>query len=117
MRRLISYFLAAAILLPTNVYAEETADYFIAKLAKQDPMTVVYLGGLFSGIAWGNGEMDGKNPIYCQPEKLSLTFEQEISILEEFVKSHPSMGKFPVGGVVLQAMSVTFPCTSKIPKP
>ena len=100
------------------MYAEGTADDFIAKLAKPDPtMTKVYLSGLFTGIAWANGEMDGKNPIYCPPEKLNLTNDQEISILEDFVKSYPSMGKYPVGVVALYAMSETFPCTSKIPKP
>ena len=58
----------------------------------------------------------GKDHLYCQPEKLELTPEQAVKILEtgisEAHQENPkaSVTDFPISALLLKGLIATFPC-------
>jgi hypothetical protein len=79
-----------------------------------DKGAAIYLNALAAGIEWANGMLAdrGDRRLYCQPEKLGLTFDQRMDILNRFVAAHPRVAELPAGIVFGMALVNTFPCQS-----
>jgi hypothetical protein len=98
--------LAAVILAgPTTARVEEavTANQLLELFEKISDETMrERLRGVVSqfenGVSWGNvmGKDDGRPPLYCPPNNISLVAEQLVSILREQVKAVPETGESPV---------------------
>jgi hypothetical protein len=81
--------------------------------AKDRLLEYTYLHGIMDGFLWANAKLSldrHEGPIFCQPQKLDLTPEQELSILEEYVKAHPEDVDLSLGLVARLALEETFPC-------
>ena len=79
---------------------------------KDKAVTTLYIHGIFEGFLWANGQLsfNHEQNLYCQPAKLSLTSDQEISMMDEYVVAHPNDKDLPVGLVAVSAAIYTFPC-------
>jgi hypothetical protein len=73
-----------------------------------------YLIGVFEGFQWSNGALQnrGEKPLFCQPAKLALNFEQKIDILKKYLIVDSRMLDAPAGLAFLYAMRYTFPCAA-----
>ncbi len=97
--------------------ASPTAKDVLAKLesSSDEDMWKLYVNGIVDGLQWANAAAAnrGDQPLFCQPGKLSLSFEQPIEILKNYVAEHPRNADAPVGLALLYAMKYTFPCTAE----
>ena len=75
-------------------------------------VTTLYIHGIFEGFLWANGHLSFSHErnLYCQPSNLSLTSDQEISMMDEYIESHPDDKDLPVGLIAVSAAIYTFPC-------
>jgi hypothetical protein len=81
--------------------------------AKDRVLENIYLHGIIEGFLWANGKLTldrHEGPLFCQPQRLALAPEQELSILEEYVKGHPDDADLPLGLLARLALEDTFPC-------
>jgi hypothetical protein len=88
---------------------------FRALGSKDRAMEYTYLHGIIDGFLWANAKLSlgrHEGPIFCQPQKLDLTPEQELSILEEYLKGHPEDADLPLGLLARLALEETVPCAS-----
>lgn len=71
-----------------------------------------YLKGMRNGFMWANAELQakGKTPLFCAPDTIVLTIEQELDILARLIKDKQRLRDYPVGPMLLQALTTTFPC-------
>jgi hypothetical protein len=106
--------LVAGLLMLSPAYAEPTARDTLVALGGRHPDQYIkyYIHGIGTGIAWANSRLENKHMprLYCEPEKVALTVEQEIDILERFVREYPKLGEIPVGAVLTLALMDAFPC-------
>ncbi|MGO4564820.1 hypothetical protein AB4Z52_07065 [Rhizobium sp. 2YAF20] len=72
---------------------------------------------IVSGKTWGiaNAQLaDRKMPMfYCQPERLSITRDQYLQIMDEMVITYPKLGALNWSGwpnLLLTGLERTFPC-------
>ena len=73
------------------------------------------LGHEVDGMDWANTALKESRkelPLYCVPANLALTNNQLIDIVRRMRTDVPSLGKSPVGLVILFALQKTFPCSS-----
>jgi hypothetical protein len=68
--------------------------------------------GADSAFVTANAELktNGKEPLYCQPEHLSLTPEQVVDMVEKGVAENKDLATVPVTVVMLEVFKRTFPC-------
>ena len=54
-------------------------------------VTTLYIHGIFEGFLWANGHLSlsHERNLYCQPSNLSLTSDQEISMMDEYIRIAP----------------------------
>jgi hypothetical protein len=109
--------LAAGVVTARPASAEMPGNEMIALFRKGDQREAVefYLRGLFAGYSWANTVLwsEGKTPLFCEPEKIVLTVDQELDILARHIEHVPANGKVPVGLAMLHALRDAFPCTAK----
>jgi hypothetical protein len=101
----------------SNGLADETADFSFRSYqtlqGTAKSVENVHIHGTFEGLDLANGaltQIRHGTPLYCQPPKLVLTPDEEITILSEYVKHHPESADFPIGFVIELALEETFPC-------
>lgn len=80
--------------------------------AKSGEATVVYVLGVIKGFEWSNAEdrVKGREPLYCSPNNLAITPDQDFDILNRFIKARNFPVSTPIEGIALTAMENTFPC-------
>ena len=69
--------------------------------------------GVEYGFILANGHLEGvrKQPrLYCQPDQLSMTGPQIVSMLRRQTQQQPESEKWPTGAGMLQTYINTFPC-------
>jgi hypothetical protein len=95
--------------------AELSARDSIDKYRKNDPQISLFLNGLLQGFEWANSFLHTANrpEIFCEPEKLALTVNQEVDILNRYIEENPTYSNYPVGAVLLQALRDAFPCSKR----
>jgi hypothetical protein len=88
------------------------AKSILERLERGDSNSKIFLMGVGNGLSWPNGQLHNthKPQLFCVPEKVALTFEQELDILKRYVREHPASADTPVGGVLLTALIEAFPC-------
>lgn len=74
-----------------------------------------YISGVGEGIFWANNRMRnlGMPPLYCQPDKLVLTRDNYLDILERFIQENKALNKRPESPIellLLEGLIETFPC-------
>lgn len=105
-----SFFCSLLIVTPAT--AQDTANIFIEKIAKDSTTYLLYLRGLQEGLSWANADLlaNEKQAIYCVPGRLALNPQQTADILTRYVEAHKFLGDGPVGSALLFALKDTFPC-------
>ena len=83
---------------------------------KNDKSFQIYINGVGRGIIWADVFHIRQNskPMFCIPEKLSLTGDNFISIIDNELKEHNKLYKpdSAVEMVLFYGFINTFPCTS-----
>jgi hypothetical protein len=71
-----------------------------------------YLLGLEDAFGWANSHQikSGVGPTYCPPEKLTLTVQDDVNILKQFITAHPETADYPTGLIFRHALQDRFPC-------
>ena len=91
-----------------------SADQILVELEKPKQgklaETILHVVSHSLGAANAELEFDGKAPLYCVPDRLALTVEQNRSIFEVYLSRAPEMGELPYFMVMLSALQETFPC-------
>jgi hypothetical protein len=102
--------LIAGLLMLSPAYAEPTAADVLAALGGSHPDQLVKV--IAEGFSWANASLssDGKPPLFCTPQNLVLTPEQEIDILKRYVQDKPKFGGVEVGFALMEALKHAFPC-------
>jgi Rap1a immunity proteins len=97
---------AASILLKTYKSPIDKADRALLK---------VYLDGVKEGIVMLNVtlQVEGRPPLFCQPEKLALTVEQAEDIMMRRAKKMPDPDRVPISLILIHGLQDTFPCNEK----
>jgi hypothetical protein len=103
---------ALIVLATTPAAAELTAKTVLERLERGDPASKFFMMGTGNGLSWANAQLYTihKPQLFCVPEKLALTSEQEVDILRRYVEENPASADTPVGGVLLAALIDAFPC-------
>jgi hypothetical protein len=109
--------LIAGVLMLSPAHAEPSASEALKDMAKADQSAIpsVFLNGAVAGLTWANSwlDLDGKPRLFCPPDKLALTLEQDISILRHYVEEHPLLKDRPLSAVMLFALQDAFPCKGR----
>lgn len=73
-----------------------------------------YISGVGMGIFWANAQLQstGQPLLYCPPEKLVLTTENYLRILQETINKYENIIKSDtcVEMLLLKGLTETFPC-------
>jgi Rap1a immunity proteins len=103
---------AVAVLATTPAVAEMTAKSMLERLERGDPAGRFFLMGTGNGLSWANAQLytAHKPRLFCVPDKLALTSDQELDILKRYVREHPTFADMSVGAVLAEAMIDAFPC-------
>jgi hypothetical protein len=110
---IISFWMAAFI---GPAFAEVDAQTFLKGYdgsGPDDRATLArILGATENGIAWTISAVkhDHGIDVFCTPNKLALTDQQDVDILRRYVQVHPKDGTYPYGLVLLMALRDAFPC-------
>jgi hypothetical protein len=91
---------AFAILATTPAVAELTVKSVLERLERGDPASKSYMMGIGNGLSWANEFLytDHKPQLFCVPEKLDLTAEQDLDILKRYVHENPASADGPLKG-------------------
>jgi hypothetical protein len=112
-------------LIAAQANANMTVKDYKVRMASKDTakvaVTKVYVQGLAEGIFWVNAfiEKKGKEPLYCQPEKLVLDKENYVEILDEQIKTlskglpEKEWEELEIGLLLFHGLQDTFPCKGK----
>ena len=97
---------AASILLRTYKSPIDKADKAALK---------VYLDGVKEGIVMLNVTLqaEGRQPLFCQPQKLALTVEQAEDIMMRTAQAMTNPDTTPIGILLILGLRETFPCNEK----
>ena len=91
-----------------NLYEAGTDQY---KLVNR-----LLIGATGRALSWANSKLrvDGRAALYCPPDKLVMSNEQYLLMLESAVKKNPTLGTYPMnalGMITLDILIDTFPCS------
>ena len=89
-----------------------TADIFYEDFDKHrnNPLYQFYLQGVANGIAWANSSARNEgHGLFCPPEKMAITPEQYLDILDRYMRDHPGGADY-MGLSLVLALKETFPC-------
>ena len=97
---------AASILFKTYKAPIDKADKALLK---------VYFGGVKEGIVMLNVTLqaEGRQPLFCQPQKLALTVEQAEEIMMHKAKKMADPDGVPISIILIHGLQDTFPCGEK----
>jgi hypothetical protein len=106
----------AIVLLITPSAAFAALDVQQYQLFMQDPekedTTKAFIFGVQVGLAEMNAlnSMVGNKAIYCQPNNLAITMDEDIEILDQYILQNKPPPEELVSESLLAAMIQTFPC-------
>jgi hypothetical protein len=87
-------------------------DYKSPKDNWAKALNMVYLDGVREGLAIFDAELavEGRQPLFCMPEKLALTVEQAEDIMMREAKKSTDPGDVPISLLLMKGLEDTFPC-------
>jgi hypothetical protein len=111
MQSVIAWAVIALLCVVCIAHAEISVEKYQRLHDTQTMQT--YVSGVGFGFAWANValEVNGHEPLYCPPPKLSLGGMNYISILARELKDHPGTDTF-IEPALLRGLVRTFPCAS-----
>jgi hypothetical protein len=89
-----------------------TADEFVKQAnSNQRSMALLEISSIYIGAQWTNDILfhDKKERVFCMNDKIIMTPEQSISIIDNYFLHVNSLKDSPVGLVYLMALQDTFP--------
>jgi hypothetical protein len=112
--------LAAGIFLGASPSATraQSIEEFRSADGLERTLNVIKIQGVVSGLGSANAVLvdRGEHPLYCEPRRLSLTSDQVINIVTNFIDDHPDLdADLPLSSVVVFAMEDVFPCPDRRP--
>jgi Rap1a immunity proteins len=92
--------------------AEVTAGDAIERYRLGDPGMFTFFSGNLNGFIWANLELRSKshNELFCVPPASVISVQQAVDVMLKHIKDNPSDGRRPVGSLMLQTLTETFPC-------
>lgn len=99
---------ATAVGLSSPAAAEMSAQEFMQQVDRGEQVPQVYMAGIATGIEWANASASKK--LYCAPQKLAITADQNLSMLREVLRETPRLATSPLGLVLMISYERTFPC-------
>jgi Rap1a immunity proteins len=75
----------------------------------------VYLGGVAQGLVAFDAQLriEGRQPLFCIPEKMALTDEQAENIMMREAQKMADPDRFPISIILIDGLEETFPCDKK----
>ena len=75
----------------------------------------MYFDGVTEGVRELNVVMqaEGRQPLFCQPQKLALTVEQAEDIMMRTAQAMTNPDTTPIGILLILGLRETFPCNEK----
>lgn len=72
----------------------------------------IYVSGLGGGFEWANAALESNNqkPLFCVPNKLALTQDNYLNILEDAIKETKNSNDMLIEPMLLIQLKKTFPC-------
>jgi hypothetical protein len=97
--------------------AEGTARQFLDYIDRGESIFLQILNAYANGMNWSNTYLadSGQRKMYCLPQRLAITAEQNAEILRQHLQRMPEIGNFPAGLALLAAYRDTFPCPGQAP--
>ena len=82
------------------------------RIDRGDTLSLLVLDGYANGFEWANTyiEEQGQPRMFCPPERLAITAQQNADILRRHVARVPQSATAPAGLALLFAYRATFPC-------
>lgn len=117
-----SITLAFAVLAFGSVVGPARADHDVNEFlslhdtAAGKELTELEISALASGLMEANAYLTTirkEAPIYCQPDRLSLTSPQLVDMLRRAVDETPKLGTTDIAFATVAVMIRTFPCPDK----
>ena len=115
MKKLLG-IIVLGLLLSGNAYASKSLSYGNYKKDPNNKSYIEHLKSVESGISWMNIEVDDQK-IYCQPEKLEVTFGNIITAIDLGIKDLQSINytkeeidKVPIEFIMIKGLRILFPC-------
>jgi hypothetical protein len=106
-----SWIIGALLILTSSTCArsEVSADEALRRYDERDPWILAFGRGIEQGFNWSNAWRKDQK-LYCLLDKLVLTDDQIFDIVRRYVRRVPVNGTQPFGGILLFALTDTFPC-------
>jgi hypothetical protein len=90
-------------------HAEMTAREFLTQHSNSQNGRA-FLAGLSVAYGWMNGA-SGNSKIYCPPESISISIDQNIELIKRYLATAPETDKDdPLGLILLVSLRSAFPC-------
>ena len=103
-----------------TVNAEMKVWYYLLTKDRKDEITKNYVRGLGEGILEANTQATLKGiPLYCQPEKLALTTENYIDMIDRQIETakryhkDEELRELGISMLLMLQLLETFPCSKK----
>lgn len=96
----------------TSAHAEASAEEFLRMIDSGNSTFKLVLNSYVNGMDWANTSLQLKTGkrLYCKPDRLPETEDQNVAILRQLVEKLPSAAKQPAGLAMFFALKYAFPC-------
>jgi hypothetical protein len=96
----------------TPAAADASTVVGLALFKADEPTTRAFIEGMGQGFDWANTFLrgSGERPLFCEPQTITLTVEQRVDIMEQYLKRIPATGSKPLGVSLLESLQEAFPC-------
>lgn len=115
---IVKFALVAAVAINVAVSEAKAATLGDYEQSLSDPnlkaLSIMYLGGVEEGLGYGNAfnAYHGLPLMYCQPDKLSLTNDEDGRILDTYINDHKPALSTDLAAAMLMAFREAFPCNN-----
>ena len=108
----------AALLFAPPAAAEPTVEQYLASRGEDRTVLTAYIIGAQDALGWTNAALQerGDAPLFCVPERLALTRDQVVDIVDRFAAAKAEVLEEEVMYLslfVMFAMQDAFPCSGQ----
>lgn len=95
-----------------SAIAQPTAQEILRGVDANDKSSRTIINAIADGFGWANAYLStrGQTMLFCQPEKLAITTDQNADMIRQYLQAYPGDSQRAVGLVLLRAYIYTFPC-------
>ena len=114
MRRMVIVLMLFGLSSSANAMTVIFKDYKAAANKDEKAFYLLYLDGVREGIIELNVlQAKRHQPLFCLPEKLTLTVEQAEGIMMRQAEKITDPHQLPIGLLLVEGLQNTFPCNEK----